>query len=294
VEAPQAGLPTVEATVTVDPGRTGVLLSADGEPLSDPAGFTEAIFADDGVRRVGGEGDWVGLASTADPRWQMAVRGSDLVVAPDAPWPYVAGAVLVHRAMCVQPDVLFVHAAAVELGGTGVLLVGAREAGKTTLSVGLAARGHGFLSDEVGAIRLDGPSLLPFPRAAGVRPGPLDSAAEPLLEAPGLPVERFADGSTKTLVAADALNTAPLGEPVPLEHIVILDGLADEPSLTALAADSTNVRYVAPVKSTPVSAASGLKMLRLFKLASAVQWHRLTAGTPQETITLIERSFGGT
>jgi len=199
---------------------------------------------------------------------------------------------LVHRAMAAQPDVLFVHAAAVRIGGAGVLFVGARGSGKTTLAVGLAARGHGALSDEVGAIRMDGPGLVPFPRAAGVRPGPRASAAAETLDRPGLPVERFADGSTKTLVQLDHLGPSlPLGESVPLEHIVVLDGRAAHPRLTRIDATPRNAQFLAPVKSMPFSQGSAWKTMRLITLAPKVRWHRLTAGSPDETLTLIEQRF---
>jgi len=296
VPGADAGFPLIEARVIVGPpGIGGVLVTVGGTSVSDPAGLVEALFADDGVHRNGQSRGWDGFASRDDPGWQMAVRGADLVISREAPWPHVAGAVLVHRAMCADPDVLFVHAAAVRIGRAGVLFVGPTGAGKTTVAVGLAARGHGLLSDEVGAIRLKGPAVVPFPRAAGVRPGPRAGAASAMIDRPGLPIERFADGSTKTLVPLDAFGpSVRLGEPTPLRHVVVLDGRSERARLTTLSATTRHAKLLAPVKSTPFSVQSALKTMRLIALTSGVEWHRLTAGDPDETLTLIEQRFGDT
>ena len=288
----EAALPALDAVLRVDREIGGVLLSLAGHDPADGAGFTEAIFADDGVRRAARSGEWTAFTGGDDTVWRMAVRGAELVLSHDAPWPYVVGATMVHRTICAQSNVLFVHAAAVEIGGAGVLLVGPTGSGKTTLCVGLAAGGNRFLSDEIGAIRLDELSLLPFPRAAGVRPGPRASGAEPLLTGRELAVERFADGSTKSLVPATTLDAVPLGSTVPLRHIVVLAGLGDRADWTELNAAPGNVRYINPVKSTPYSASSGSKTLALIGLTAAVQWHRLIAGNPDDTVTLIERRIG--
>jgi len=285
------GLRTVDAAVRVDPDTGGTLLSVEGCDPADGAEFAEAVFGDDGVRRLAHRGKWTVLGRPGDDSWSMAANGPDLVLTRGAPWPYLVGASLVHRTMSTQPNVLFVHAAAMEIGGAGVLLVGPTGSGKTTLSVGLAARGYGFLSDEIGAIRLSELSLLPFPRAAGVRAGPRTSAAEALLTEE-LPVERFADGSSKSLVPAAAFETAPLGSAVPLRHIVLLAGRGARAEWTELDTTTDNLRYVNPVKSTTYSASSGSKTLALIRLAAAVRWHGLIAGYPDDTVALIEQRIG--
>jgi len=292
-EGPCADAPVVMCRVTRRPGDdTPVTVMLDGPAFADAPGLVEALFAEDGLRRTTGFDGWTGFAFEGMPAARLAVRDDRLVASPESPWPYVAGAVLVHSTMCAQPDTLFVHAAAVRIGGAGVLFVGSRLAGKTTLAVGLATRGHRMLSDEVGAIRLGGPSILPFPRAAGVRPGPAAAAAAAVLDRPEFLVERFADGTTKTLVPFAAFGPAvPLGEPTPLEHVVVLDQRAERPRLTELDPSPRNLRFVSPVKSAPFAAGSAAKTMRLVTLASKVRWHRLEAGSPDETLTVIERRF---
>ncbi len=294
VDGPHAGLPVIDGVVDLDATRGAARIMVSGGEVADAEALVLAVFSDDGIAQISQHGDWRELATRGGAGWRMDVRGDEVVTRAGAPWQYVAGAVLVHRAMAAQPDVTFVHAAGVEIAGEAVLFVGPREAGKTTVAVGLAARGYRFLGDEVGAIRLDGPSVLSFPRAAGVRPGPRSRGSDVVVDRPGLPVEHFTDGSSKTLVPSPYLGAVPPGEPLRLGRVVVLEGRAGTPRIADLDATPGNVRYLAPVKSMPFSAGSGLKTLKLLKLTSTIRWHRLTAGTPDDTITLIERRLATT
>jgi hypothetical protein len=57
-----------------------------------------------------------------------------------------------------------VHAAVVAHNGTGLLVIGAHDAGKTSLACALARSGADLLSDEVGPVRPTDLSVFPFPR----------------------------------------------------------------------------------------------------------------------------------
>jgi len=282
-------LPVISAVLLAHAESACVQLSVRGGSGGNAAEFTEAVFRDDGIRRAGQDGDWIAFTGGNGSVWRMAVRGDEMVLENQAPWPYLVGATLVHRTMSAQSNVLFVHAAAVDIDGAGVLLVGPTGSGKTTLSLGLAGRGSRFFSDEIGAIRFGEASLLPFPRAVGVRSGPRASVAESLLAGRRLPVERFADGSHKSLLPASSIDTAPLESTVPLEHIVVLAGRGARAEWTDLDSAPGNSTYINPVKSTPYSVSSGLKTLGLIGLTAGVKWHQLIAADPDATVTLIER-----
>lgn len=80
----------------------------------------------------------------------------------------------------VESHLLF-HAGVLSLVGihedatdAGVALVGPTGHGKTTLTLELARRGWGFLSDEIAALEVSTGLLSPFPRALHPRPGTLD------------------------------------------------------------------------------------------------------------------------
>jgi hypothetical protein len=68
-------------------------------------------------------------------------------------------------------DHLLFHAAALDAGGTGVLLPGASGSGKSTLAAGLACAGLGYLTDELAALDLVNGQLHPFPKPITLQAG---------------------------------------------------------------------------------------------------------------------------
>ena len=65
------------------------------------------------------------------------------------------------------------------------MLVGPKGAGKSTLALALAARGHALLGDEHACYLPATGELLPFRRPVGIKPGPRAAAVESALLAPG-------------------------------------------------------------------------------------------------------------
>jgi hypothetical protein len=64
-----------------------------------------------------------------------------------------------------RPDLLFVHAAALERDGGVWLFVGASGSGKSTTAWGLLHHGFSYLSDELAPVDLDSLEVLPYPHA---------------------------------------------------------------------------------------------------------------------------------
>lgn len=64
---------------------------------------------------------------------------------------------------------LMLHAGTVEIGGSGLLLIGVPGAGKSTLSAALALRGARLLSDEFGVVRVADRALLPLPKPVALK-----------------------------------------------------------------------------------------------------------------------------
>lgn len=87
-----------------------------------------------------------------------------------------------------RPDLLFLHAAALEHAGRAYLLAGDSGNGKSTTAWGLLHHGFGYLSDELGPIDLASLDVLPFQRALCLKRAP--PAAYPL---PGAGVFDFGD-----------------------------------------------------------------------------------------------------
>ena len=66
---------------------------------------------------------------------------------------------------------LLLHAGALDVGGTAVLLPGASGSGKSTLVAGLARAGLGYLTDELAALDLVDGHLLPYAKPITLKPG---------------------------------------------------------------------------------------------------------------------------
>lgn len=67
--------------------------------------------------------------------------------------------------MKARPDLLWIHAAAVERSGMALLLVGSSGQGKSTLSTRLCEKGWRLMSDDSAPIRMNSNEVLPFPQA---------------------------------------------------------------------------------------------------------------------------------
>ena len=77
-----------------------------------------------------------------------------------------------------RPDLLWVHAAAVERNGSVLLLVGPSGQGKSTLSTRLCEMGWRLLSDDAAPVRMETDEVLPFAQAASRRKYPGRELAE--------------------------------------------------------------------------------------------------------------------
>jgi hypothetical protein len=72
-------------------------------------------------------------------------------------------------ALADEPDVLSFHAALVERGDRGVLILGPNEAGKSTLACALWQRGFTFLGDDVAVLNEDNRAAGSAPRRVSLR-----------------------------------------------------------------------------------------------------------------------------
>lgn len=68
-----------------------------------------------------------------------------------------------------RPDLLFLHAAAVDIGGKAVLLAAQSGGGKSTTTLALLHRRFGYLSDELSPVDLGSMLVHPYPRAVALK-----------------------------------------------------------------------------------------------------------------------------
>lgn len=107
------------------------------------------------------------------------------------------------------------HAGAVAIDGQGVMLVGKKGAGKSSLAAAFHSLGHGFLSDDLAVLDMDRRPYAMLPGFPYVKLWP--DSADQLFS--GTALERLRAGSEK-LGNRLPLNCA---EPVPLKAVLLLD-----------------------------------------------------------------------
>jgi hypothetical protein len=227
----------------------------------------------------------------------LATRGFDFLLDPrEEPPGLPPGFLLTHILSAViglQRDVLFVHAASVGIHGTGVLLMGHGGAGKTTLSLALATRGHAFLGDNQACVRIRSRELLPFPRSASIKPGPRARAVDELLKRTSHETIVLPGGRTVILTRIPSPNVSAL----PFGGFFYLRRIADRPMLEPFTPAMTDGAFLSQLTSDPM-AVFGVSPSRrlmgvmvLMGMLSEVPCRFVDAGTPEETAALIERTM---
>jgi len=192
------------------------------------------------------------------------------------------------RLLRMRPDVIFFHASALGIFGEGAIFVGPSGGGKSTTSMALAARGHNFLSDEVGAYVPATGQLIPFRRPVGIKPGPRASAVERGLPASASEqIER--EGFCR--VDVDALFANEPAKPVPLRRIVFLRGFAERPCLERIKPGRGEIVELQPLMSSFLNASHSRRIFELTKLLATAKVYKLHPGSPDETARYLEEAF---
>jgi hypothetical protein len=214
----------------------------------------------------------------------ISARDDELSVASSLPWQRIVAHYFLNHAMSAQPDLSFFHAASVAIGDRGVLISGDKGAGKSTLSLALAARGHAFLGDEVAAID-GGGTLLPFPRAVSIRPGPQAQAVSDYLERHPVESEVLPDGTHRLRLPASRIFPGARGRPARLTHAFFITGREKTSSVAReFRFASGDLRLLAPLYPTVGSTPSPAGTLRLLRLFAGVRCFILSpGGTPDQT-----------
>lgn len=236
------------------------------------------IRRDDGAQFLASDG--------ADARISMAVADYELVVN-----------CIVTMVQCAQPGVLFVHSGSVGIAGRGALIIGGTGGGKSTLALTLAIRGHRFLGDDVAAVRLATRELLPFPKSAGLRDGPVADELGPRIEPGRYRVAPARDGRIRTLLRVRDFFPWNSTAPVPLTYAFVLGPRSDrarlrpfEPHLGEL--DHLKSMVIEAVPSWGASPGRDLmKFLTVIDLLSGLRCYLLESGTPHDSARVIEEAM---
>ena len=271
------------------PARFGHLkLGPAGSEIESAAELIVGLgFEDFPFERVEGAPAWTSLAFRGERAPMFALRGEHCLFALVAGWRKAVALLLLQRLMRLRRDAIFFHAASVAVDGAGAMLVGPKGAGKSTLALALATRGHGLLGDEHACYLPAAGELLPFPRPLGIKPGPRARAAQAALSRAGRDPER--EGMMR--VPLEELLAAPAPGPVPLRAVVFLRGFGDVVGVERVEAGRDELAALQPVGSSFANAAATERVFQLVRMLGRSHVFRVRAGSPDDTAAAVEAAL---
>jgi len=269
-------------------GFADVTLEAPDESLLSPADFLLGFGAPDfPFALLPAAPPWMHVALAGETEPFLSLNGRDCQVRLSAGWRKAVALLLLHRLMRVRSDAIFFHASSVAIAGRAVLLVGPKGAGKSTLALELAGRGHVLLGDEHACYRPASREILPFRRPVGIKPGPRGTALAGALRRLGRSPER--DGMMR--LDADALFPGSEAAPAPLAAVIFLNGFAADPLLARLEPGRQELGRLQPVGSSLVNAKRTERVFQMTQLLASARVYGLIAGDPDATAEGIKEAI---
>lgn len=260
----------------------------------DIAHFMETAFADRGCRRlpaIDRADGWLPMQSD-DPRVVFEVRGQQVRFPAGSAWRALAANLGVGLVVRLQRNIIFLHASAIAIGQArrGIVFIGPKAAGKTTTALGLAARGHAFLGDEIVGVREGTREIVPVLRTISKRDGPCAAGVDEAIAAISPARTRYPDGHSRTNIRASRLFSAGL-VPSALEAIVFLGAVGPVPLLTPVSSSLETASRLTPVTSTLWGRSPTSRALALVRLLASVPGYCLQLGPPDATSDFLENTF---
>jgi hypothetical protein len=276
-----------------DPGGRGLmLLSADdGRSLADADDDLRLSLDAPGFPFEAREAGLVGALSLAfrgEAEPLLTCRGAEVHFRAAPGWRRALAFLLLHRLVGLRADAIFFHAASVGVDGRGALLVGPKGAGKSTLALALAARGHDFLGDETACYLPARGTIIPLRRPVGIKPGPRARAVDEALARSRPPTGD--DGIVRMDVEA-LLDVAP-APALPLRAVIFLEGFGDEPRVEPAPPDRADVARLQPFSSSLVAAPRAQRVFEMARLLGAARVFRVRHGDPDATAGAVAEALG--
>jgi hypothetical protein len=294
-EGGRGGPLRVRCTVrSLEQSNVAAIAFDDPEDL-DSMAFCRALFPDRNyVAGPPAASGWQTISLSQRPLDPLvAMRGNFALVDRQQVWqPFIAN-IAVNRVLRLQRNMLFFHAGSVQIADSGFMLVGAKGSGKTTTSLTLASRGHGFLGDEIAAVSADTREMLPFRRAASIRTGVRTSRVTQRLADGEYPAETFPDGSARVLANVADLFPDAIASPAKLTGVFFLRRFAPQASVEEFSFGLEHFPMLTPLGCCMWGVPTGLRMLQMSRVLSKVRCYHLDPGSPDETADLLERVARG-
>jgi hypothetical protein len=286
------GLPVLAVAVTTDHASNTLQVNFVAGRELDYGSFLVQWFPERNLAIVPTQeaSDWCYLAESCNAQPVMAVRRNCLVVDRNYAWQAVVAQLAVNTVLLLQNDLWFFHASSVVIGDRGVMIVGEKGSGKTTLSLALAARSHAFLGDEYAAVCTKTGQLLPFRRAVSIRPGARAEKLEARLKSMNPAIDKSEDGLSRVrLSVRDIFPDSPM-RTARFSHLLLLGGFADQPQMREISARELRMPELQPLLASLWARRGGALVMDFLRIMSGVRCYRAQAGgTPDETAALIER-----
>jgi hypothetical protein len=236
--------------------------------------------------------------TTAQRRLLVASDGRRALINLDLAPPEFVLDCIVGIVLAAQPGILFLHAASVGIAGSGALILAPSFGGKSTIALSLASRGHAFLGDDVGVVRLAAREVLPFPKSAGLRDGPLASLLQEQLGDYRHVRVPARHGDVRTVVRVSDLFPQSVSEPLPLRFAFLLDGITGRAKLTSFEPGPGELRRLRNMVVLDAESRWGvspgqdlMQLLTIMNLLAELRCHLLEVGSIEDTANLIERTM---
>ena len=286
---PQAGEPTVAIQVLRNTNLEGygyLHVTREGRGMQALDYFIGYGRPDCPYREVGQFASWRAFSDDGDSeRPLFLIRGEHCFFRLTDNWTIVALSLVFRAAFGFQEDAILFHAAAVVVRGKGFMLAGPRYAGKSTLSLALAARGHSFLSDEIAWYVPSTRQLIAFRRPVGVRNGIRAAAIDARIK------DLAGDGiewHDSLRLPVDALVPQEAAQTATLDVVVFLKGFEEKPRIVALQPSLDLLPMLQPTPVSMLNASPARRMLEMVRLVSSVRMYDLYPGHPDETARILE------
>jgi hypothetical protein len=272
------------------------LITFDAKESVDYPTFIRELFPERNLRVLPDKklAKWRCLAPSDATEPVIAVGMGRMLVDRDYAWQAVVAQFAVSNVMRLQQDVWFFHAASLGIDKSGVLILGAKGSGKTTLSLAFAARSHAFLGDEYAAVWVRAGAILPFRRAVSIRPGVCAARLEARLQEMNPLIDKTQDGLNRVrLSVRDVFPDAPSCS-VSLSHCFFLRSFKREPAVVEFAPGESGLPLLQPLVASLWCQRSGISTLEFLRTFSKARCFLVdVGGTADETAELIERVVEG-
>jgi hypothetical protein len=181
----------------------------------------------------------------------------------------------------IRRDLYFIHAAALEIAGKAVLLIGQSKSGKSTTTCGLLQHGFSYLSDELAPIDPDTLEVYSYPRALWLRRELQDMRLSPSQKIQTswmlcVPTETFPNGVGKTCTPLRAV------------YFLRYSSEAQHPSLRKVRKTEATARILSQTLNPGAHLHNGLEAAAT--IAEKVLCFDLTAAGLLETCNLVKSS----